>query len=316
MGDIGARSESRVGLWTRAGLSWWELVRRVWRELLEDEIPGRSAELAFYFLLSLFPLLLFLTSIFAHVVGGRADLRAELFEYLAAVIPSQGTFELVRQTLDEVIDQRGLHFGVGLLFSLWASSQAMVAVGRVLDTAYEVPVRRPYWRAQAVALALTLAFALLSFLALVLMFWGGAIAQLLSDRFAFGQVFLAAWSLFQWPVALLFVVMAFELIYNFAPSAMARRPLFWTSPGAAVAVTLWVASTFAFKSYLSHFDFYSWTYGSLGALIILLLWFYLTGFSILVGGEINYEIVKALGEERAPRSTPRRPKAKRSRAKR
>jgi membrane protein len=294
----------RANLWTRAGLSWPQLLKRIAREIFEDQIPGRAAELAFYFLFALFPLLLFLTSIFAHVMGERADLRAELFSYLEAVIPTPGTYALVRNTLDEVIDQRGLHFGVGLFVALWASSQAMVAIGRVLDHAYDRTVRRAYWKAQLVALCLTLAFALLTLVALVLIFWGGGLAGLLADRLALGPIFETAWRLVQWGVALVFVVIAFELIYNFAPGAMDRRRIFWSSPGAVAAVVLWLGVSLGFKTYLTHSSFYSWAYGSLGALIVLVLWFYLTGFAILIGGEINYEIVKALAEQGRPLGAP------------
>ncbi|HEX4955359.1 MAG TPA: YihY/virulence factor BrkB family protein [Thermoanaerobaculia bacterium] len=303
----------RNNLWTRAGLSWWELLRRISREVGADQVFGRAAELAFYFLFGLFPLLLFLTSVFAHVMGERADLRADLFAYLERVIPGPRALDLVKGTLGGIIDQRGLHFSVGLVFSLIASAQAMVAVGRVLDATYDVEKRRPFLLAQLIGVALTLAFSALSFAALVLLFWGGSIARLLAGRLAFGGSYLVeAWSWLQWPVGLLFVLAAFELIYNFAPSAWNRRLSFWSSPGAAVAVGLWLSASFGLKAYLQHFDAYAWAYGSLGALIALMMWFYLTGFAILVGGVINHEIERALKEGR-PRPPRRRWRLRRKR---
>ncbi len=294
----------RNNLWTRAGLSWWQLGRRVLRELVADQVPGRAAELAFYFLFGLFPLLLFLTSVFAHVMGERADLRTDLFAYLERVIPGPHAVILVKDTLAGIIDQRGLHFSVGLVFSLVASAQAMVAVGRVLDATYDIEKRRPFLLAQLIGVGLTLAFSALSFAALVLLFWGGTIARLLADRLAFGGTYLVeAWSWLQWPLGLFFVLVAFELIYNFAPSAWNHRLSFWSSPGAAVAMSLWLSASFGLKAYLQRFDVYAWAYGSLGALIALMMWFYLIGFAILVGGVINHEIERALkeGGSKAPR---------------
>lgn len=303
-----------TSLWTKAGLSWSELLRRIGREIVEDDVFGRSAELAYYFLLSAFPLLLCLTSLFGHVMGQRADLRQQLFEYLEVVLPTPEVLELVSTTLEEIIEKRGLHFSFGLVIAMFAASQGFVAIGRVLNWAYEPVGKRPFWRAQLVALGLIAGCTLLVTTALVLMFYGGSAVEDFQSQPAMVSLVHRLWSWAQLPVILAFLVAAFELIYNFAPAGLDRRRLHWTSPGAIVGVGIWIAASEGFRYYLGKFDLYTWAYGSLGALIVLLLWFYLTGFAILIGGEINSEIVKALAERegRRPKSpTPRRRRARR-----
>lgn len=291
-----------TSLWTCAGLSWKELLRRIGREIVADEVFSRSAELAYYFLFSLFPLLLFLTSIFGHVMGERADLRQEMFEYLQAVAPSDSSLTLIKDTLQQIIDQRGLHFSLGLLFSLWGSSQGIIAVGRVLDKAYDVERRRGFLGSHLVGICLTLAFAALILIGLVLMFYGTSIVQSLAGRGILGSFLTRTWSLLQWPVVVLFLTAGFELIYNFAPGDNRRRAFQLISPGSLVAVAVWLACSFGLRFYLSRFTLYSWAYGTLEAFILLLLWFYITGLAIVVGGQVNAVIVKAVEEARARRT--------------
>jgi membrane protein len=128
---------------------------------------------------------------------------------------------------------------------------------------------------------------ILAALAIVLV--GGTIGEALAARFGLGSLFTTVWTIIQWPIALVFVLTTFNLIYNFAPniSPQSRR---WITPGAFVGVTLWLIVSFAFRLYLGYFDSYSVTYGSLGAVIVLMLWFYLSGVAILIGGEVNCEM--------------------------
>lgn len=287
-------------LWRFGGLPPGVFLRRLWREVVDDEIYGRSAELAYYFFFSSIPLLLFLTALFGTVVGMSAALRRELFAYLEAVIPSPDALSLVRDTLAEVIAQRGNKLSVGLLLALWVASQGVAAVGRVLDTAYGIAPRqrRPMWREQVIAVALTVACLLLTVAALVLIFYGGEVAGFLAGRPLPGSgLITTVWSWLRWPLGLLFVLAAFELIYNFSPAPGSHpRRTHWLTPGAVVGVGLWLAASFGLKAYLERFDVASKIYGSLGALMALMLWFYLTGFAILLGGEVNSEILQAMGE--------------------
>ncbi|MEJ7575506.1 MAG: YihY/virulence factor BrkB family protein [Pyrinomonadaceae bacterium] len=285
--------------WKLGGLTWTELGKRVWAEMNDDEIFGRGAQLAYYFLLALFPLLLFLTSVIGIILGSGSGLRHSLFNYLAQVLPSS-SYELVSTTMRDVSESSGggkITFGI--LAALWAASNGMGAVSDSLNAAYDVKESRPWWKTRLNAVCLTIALAVLIVSALVLVLFGGRIGEYVAGSFGFGEIFTTAWKILQWPIVLLFVLLAFALIYYFAPD-LKDTHWQWVTPGAVIGVALWLLVSFAFRIYLGYFDSYSATYGSLGAVIVLMLWFYLTGVAILVGGEVNSEIEHAAAERGAP----------------
>ncbi len=282
-----------ASLWRLGGLSVAELARRVWAEMEDDDIFGRAAQLSYYFLLALFPLLLFLTSLLGYLAQAGTELRGELLGYLSTVVPAQAS-ALINTTIDEVSKASGggkLSFG--LLAALWAASNGMGAICAALNVAYEVKETRSWWKVRLVAVVLTISLSLLILSALVLVLFGGYIADAIAAHMMFGSVFTTTWKILQWPLVLAFVLGAFALIYYIAPDLKARRKWAWITPGSVLAVLLWLLVSFAFRLYLHFFDSYSATYGSLGAVIILMLWFYLTGAAVLIGGELNSEITFA-----------------------
>jgi membrane protein len=297
-----------VWSWELGGLTWKELARRVWAEINEDEVFGRAAQLAYYFLLALFPMLLFLISLLGVVAGENSELRADLFRYLGAVLPGEAS-DLVSTTVNDVTQGSGggkLSFGI--LAALWAASNGMGAVSESLNIAYDVKESRPWWKSRGVAVLLTVALAVLVITALVLVLYGHGIAETVAAKFGLGEAFELAWKILQWPVVLAFVLLAFALIYYLAPDLRDHKWT-WITPGAIIGVALWLLVSFAFRTYLHFFNSYSATYGSLGAVIILMLWFYMTGLAILVGGEINSEIENQAAEEGAPDAKERGEKA-------
>jgi membrane protein len=277
-----------------------EFLARVWSRAEEDEIFGRAAQLSYYFLLALFPLLLFLITLFGYLDSAGSHLRHKLISYLGSVMPDSA-LHLVVVTIDQVTNARGggkLSFG--LLAALWAASSGLNAIAQALNTAYDVPETRPWWKVRLISIALTVAMAVLIISALLIVLYGGRLGHFLATFIHEGYAFSVAWKVLQWPIALAFVSIAFALIYQFAPNVGAKRrgrrlPASdyrrrWLSPGIVIAVILWLLVSLGFRLYLHFFNSYSATYGSLGALIILMLWFYLTGAAILLGGEINCEL--------------------------
>ena len=263
-------------------------LKRLAKRIQEDRIFARAAQLSYYFLLALFPLLLFLINILGYLAQEGTLFRDKLLVYLAALMPSSA-FALVRATVDEISVSSGTgKLSFGLLAALWAASNGMGAISDTLNTAYNVKERRPWWKVRLISVCLTIALAILILAALAIVLYGGTIGEALAARYGFGSLFTAIWKVVQWPIALIFVLTTFNLIYNFAPniSPHARR---WITPGAFVGVALWLLVSFAFRVYLDFFNSYSVTYGSLGAVIVLMLWFYLTGVAILMGGEVNCE---------------------------
>ena len=281
------------------GLTPKELVRRVWREMGRDDILNRAAILGFYFMLALFPLLLCLTALLGLFAQTGTELRDQMFAYLARVAP-RSAYALVYETVGEVTEGgSGGKLTFGLLASVWAASNGMLAIVDALNAAYHVREARPWWKSRLVAAGLTLALGALVISALVLVLYGGQIADAVAAFLGHGGALSAAWSVLQWLLVLAFVFLAFGLIYYFAPN-LHEQKFCWVLPGMVVGVTLWLAASLGFRIYLRYFNTYNAVYGSLGAVIILMLWFYLTGAAILVGGEVNSEIEKAAAKAGEP----------------
>ncbi len=288
-----------ASMWKLGGLTWKELGGRVWQQMNEDDVFGRAAQLSYYFLLALFPLLLFLMTLLGLFAGAGSELRHSLLSYLGQVMPGSAT-ELVQKTLEEVSNSAGggkLSFGV--LAALWAASNGMGAISETLNIAYNVKESRPWWKVRLTTVGLTIALAVLIISALTLTLYGHRIAEAIAASYGFGTVFTMTWKIVQWPIVLLFILLAFNLIYFFGPD-LKEQSWRWVTPGSAIAVLIWLLVSFAFRLYLNFFNSYSATYGSLGALIIMMLWFYLTGLAILTGGEVNSEIENAAAEAGAP----------------
>lgn len=281
------------------GLSWKETAKRVYAETTDDDVLGRAAQLSYYFLLALFPALLFLTSLLGYFAGEDSQLRASLFNYLNTVLPGDAS-KLISETVNDVTQSSGGgKFSFGVLATLWAASNGMGAISESLNAAYDLKETRPWWKVRLIAVGLTLALSFLIISSLVLVLYGHDLADTVAGKFGLSAAFALTWKIVQWPIVLGFVLLAFALIYYFAPDAR-DQDWKWITPGAVIGVALWLLISFAFKTYLEFFNSYSATYGSLGAVIILMLWFYFTGIAILVGGEMNSEIENEMAKQGAP----------------
>lgn len=276
-------------MWRLRGRQWLTLWRGVVRQIGEDDILGRAAELAYFFLLSVFPLLLFLTTLLGYLAQG--ELSSELFGYVSTLSPSGDITSLLRGTLLEItLARSGWKLWLGLAVALIAASNAVIAIGRVLNRAYGYPERRLWIVRAGLAVLVTAVFAVLSAAVLAVLLFGEHLAVLLAEALGMHAVFGAVWAVVQGLAMLVLAVLAFDLIYNFAPATTPADRV-WLTPGAVFGVALWLGASLGFRLYLIYFGYYSRIYGSLGAVILLLLWFYLTGAALLIGGEVNSEIV-------------------------
>jgi membrane protein len=165
----------------------------------------------------------------------------------------------------------------------------MDAVVVSLNKIYGVVETRPWWKQKLTIVGLTVSLAGLIIVALVLVLYGGKIGQAIAAYVGLGDAFRMAWKVLQWPVSFAAMFLSFSIVYYFAPN-LDERKWYWVTPGAAAGVTLWLGASLGFRVYLHFFNSYSATYGSLGAVIILMLWLYITGFAILIGGEVNWVI--------------------------
>lgn len=285
--------------WRIRGWRWKTFAKHLWTKVHTDDVLNRAAILSFYFLLALFPLLLFLIALLGSFADTGTELRHNLLTYLRAIVPVSAS-DLINTTVDEISqNSSGGKLSFGLVTSLWFASSGMGAIIEGLNIAYDVKETRAWWKRTLLAIALTIALAVLIITALALMFYGSRIAEGIANHYGFGAAFAAVWTILRWLFVLVFVFLAFQLIYYFAPDLHEQQQR-WLTPGAAVGVILWLLVSFLFGSYLNFYNTYSVVYGSLGAVIILLLWFYLTGVTILVGGEVNALIEQAASRAGVP----------------
>ncbi len=272
-------------------MDWKTFVSRLWTRINDHDIFGSAAQLSYYFLLALFPLLLFLMTLLGYLAEAGSELRNKLIIYLATVMPPSA-ITLVHTTLDEISEASGGgKLSLGILAALWAASNGMGAISDTLNAAYSVKEQRSWWKVRLTAMALTIVVSIMIVVALAIVLFGGQIGQRLAAQFGLTSSFTIVWKILQWPIALFFLLLTFDIIYSFAPDVRRRKRKWWTL-GAMAAVVLWLLVSFGFRLYLHYFNSYSVTYGSLGALIVLMLWFYFTGLAILIGGEINSELEK------------------------
>jgi membrane protein len=275
-----------------------EFVRRVLKRADADDVLGQSAKLSYYLTLAVFPLLIFLVALIGVLAPG-SNMLQELLTYWRHVLP-RSAYELVLKTLQEIsANASGGKLSLGLLGTLWAASGGVGAVIDGLNRAYKVKEGRPWWKAQLLSIVLTISLAIFIIIALSIVLYGNRIGEFAATYVGLGAQFQAVWSIIQWPIGLAFVLLAFMLLYRLAPD-LHHLELEHVTPGAIVAVVLWLFVSMGLRLYLHYFDHYGATYGSLGAVIVLMLWFYLTGAAILIGGEVNAEIESTAARHGVP----------------
>jgi membrane protein len=275
----------------RAPVGWRELMTRTGRAAMADNVLNLAAQLGFYFFLGVFPALMVLVSLVNALP--LDDVLDQLFVMLREVAPGE-TVQLLEQQLREMEARgRGGLLTFGILVALWSSSTALVAVISTLNHAYGIEETRPMWKQRLIGVLLTLGTALFVLTALLLIVSGPLMVSLLSDMVGLGQVWITAWNILRWPLAIALVIIGVDLIYYFAPNA--DQEWVWITPGALLATLLWIAGSLGFNYYLGRFGDFGATYGALGGVVVLLLWFYLTGLAVLLGAELNAVIDKASG---------------------
>jgi membrane protein len=275
------------------GLTWKDLFRRTWQRFWKDRVLDQSAMLSFYFLFSIFPLLLLLMTLLGLLLQSGHDLQATLRHYIVAVVPQVAASRLIDTTLGEISQGSGaFKLSIALLFTWWPASRGMLAVVRGINNAYETDESRPWWKVYLVASGLTVACLLLFAGALVLLMYGGQLSDVAVHRWGGGGLVVWIWRILSGIFVLGCVLAAFNLIYVWGPN-VAHRRWHWLMPGTLTGVAIWLLGSFGLKLYLSVFDALTVSDGSVGAVIVLLMWMYLSGIAVLVGAEVNSVIENA-----------------------
>jgi membrane protein len=286
--------------WKLGGLGWKELTLRVWRETQKDQILGRAAQLAYYLILALFPALLFLTALVGLLP--LEEVMPELFRHLADVMPADA-LSVVQRYLQQVVEGSGTGIlSLGVLGALWASSSGITSIMDTLNAVYNVDDTRPFWKSRLIAIAMTVGLAGFIIASTILVLYGEAIGRWVADFVGLGWLFVLGWVILQWPLVIGLMLFAVGTVYYVAPCV--KQDWRWVIPGSVFAVVTWLAVSLGFKFYVENFGNYNAAYGSIGGMIVLLLWFYLSGVALLVGGEINAEIAKEATKRAKRRDEP------------
>jgi membrane protein len=293
---MGKFTEELREVWTLGGLSVKELARRVIHEIQEDNVPAYAAQLAYYFLFSLFPFFLFLTALLGYIPV--PDLMDKIMALLVDVMPGEALHLAEDNVRELATSQKGGLLSFSAFIALWVASSAITAISDSLNRAYGVKEGRPFWKVRGIAILLTAGLAVLLLASMLLLIFGPQLGGFIAAKIGLGDAFAIAWSVLRWPVILFLLTLAVALVYYFAPDV--EQEWRWITPGSIFAIIGWILVSLAFGYYVDNFGSYNKTYGTIGAVIVLLTWMYLSGFLLLVGGEMNAEIEHASASGKAP----------------
>ncbi len=265
------------------GLTMWGLLKKMYEEFVDDAVADSAATLSYYFLFALFPFLFFLVTLTAYLPLGAAVNDA--LSRLHTVMP-QSAMGLIEEHLKSLLEQpRPNLLTLGFLTALWTASRGVDAMRKALNLAYDVKESRPFWKTQVLALAMTVVTAILILVALAAFVLGGKLGFLLAGKLGVTPAFAWLWSFVRWPFTAVLIMTVAALCFYALPDV--EQDFRFITPGSVIGTTLWLAATWGFTQYVEHFGKYNVTYGSIGGVVVLMLWMYISGLIFLIGGELN-----------------------------
>jgi membrane protein len=285
----------------REGASMGELARRVWKSMFADRVFGHAAELGFYFLFALFPTLLCGASILGLVARSAHQISDRLLEYLQLVIPTTALSTVLNTFNETAAAASSGKLTFGSIAAIWSASVGVSAIQDTLNAVFQLEDRRSYFVARIYAILLTLLLIVLVGCGLGSILIGDLAAALaerhiaepaLSDAAGIGVRIVA------WAVSGGLLALSFAVLYFWAPDWNERRRWRWLTPGTVLGILGWLVASFGLRVYLYFFNSFTVTYGSLGAVIILLIWFYFSGLMLLLGAEVDVAIDESAAEAR------------------
>jgi membrane protein len=274
-------------------LSWKDFIRKVYREYNHDNVADTAAVLGYYFVYSLFPFLFFLTTLAAYIPHVQASVGTMLAR-AHALLPAQA-MEIIEKNLHAVLGRpRPRLLTIGLLGTLYSASRGVDAVRKALNLAYDVKESRPFWKTELLAFGMTMGSAALILFGIAGLIAGGDVGLWLAGKLDIAPVYAIAWSWLRWPVTALLIMSCAAMGYYLLPDV--EQEFRFITPGSVVGTLVWLVATWGFSVYAGHFGSYNVTFGSIGGVVLLMTWFYITGFIFIMGGEIN-AILEAASDE-------------------
>lgn len=287
-------------LWDLDGIPASVIARNTWNAMFTDNLLGRSAELGFYFLFALFPTLLSACSILGLAARSAVTIYERLLQYLSIVVPPSALGTVLQAFNQTTAAASSGKLTFGLVAAVWSASVGFSAIQGSLNLVYRVPESRPYWKARLSAIGVTFILSIVITLMLASLLTADFFARL-AQRHIYHRLMSvsAAISLrvAGWILATALLSVIFALIYYFGPDVKVKH-WHWLTPGSVLGMLGWFVASLGLRVYVHYFNNYSATYGSLGTVIILLTWFYISGLMLLLGGEVNSEIEAAVKEKK------------------
>ena len=281
------------------GVGPFTLTKKAVKDFFEDDMTTYAAALAYQVLFSIFPFLIFLIALLGF-------LRLSTFfdwlrQQMQFAVPQQA-MEQVNEVIDQLQRPQGGLLSLGVVIALWSASAAIRAIMHALNVAYDVEEGRPAWKLYPLSILYTIGIAAMLIVAAALMVVGPEAMQWLAHYVGLERPFVVLWALLRWPVALLLLTLAVAVIYYVAPDF--EQDFRFITPGAVISVLVWVGGSLAFDYYVRNFADYNATYGSVGAVIVLLLYFYISAAVLLFGAEVNavIEHTSPAGKERGEKT--------------
>ena len=255
----------------------------LYHEISNDNIANGGAALSYYLLFSIFPAMIFFLSVLPYLPID--NLHQMVMDTLFQVMPAEAAKEFEGVIAEVTLNSNGKLLSFGAVLTLWAASAGLYAIMQQLNITYDVKESRPFWKARGLSILLTIFFGVMVISSFALIVFGGALQEWLGANLGLGSVFSLFFTLFKWAVIATLLLGAFAVVYYFGPDV--EQEFRFITPGAIVGSVVFVLASLAFRYYVGKFGNYAATYGSLGAVIILMLWLYITGIVILLGSEIN-----------------------------
>ena len=269
--------------------------KALYKRWSDNAITDRAAQLAYYFVFALFPFLFFIVTLTAYLPLQNA--ARDLLSRLDAVMPEQA-MSIVRGQFDKLLTvQRPRLLTVSLVLAIWSASRGVDAIRTSLNLAYDVKESRPFWKTQAMAIVITVLGAVVVLVSVTGIALGGKAGEWLATRAGVAQEYAVVWAWSRWPITMLLIMFVAALLYYFLPDV--KQEWRFITPGSVLGTALWLFATWGFTQYAEHFGKYDATYGSIGGVIVLLTWLYLTGLIFILGGEVNAILEHAAQEGKA-----------------
>jgi membrane protein len=277
------------------GMSPWAFLKTLGKRISDNAVTDRAATLAYYFVFALFPFLFTMVTLAAFLPVH--DATQGLVDRLDPLMPDEA-MGIIRTQLNALItQQRPRLLTFGLFLAIWSASRGVDGLRTALNLSYDVKESRPWWRVQVMAIAITVATSALMLLAIAGLAAGSGAGLWLAAKLHVDQFWILIWGWLRWPITAAGVMLVLALLYYFLPDV--KQEWRYVTPGSVIATLLWLLMTWGFSNYAENFGSYDKTYGAIGGIIVLMTWFYISGFVFILGGEVNALLEHASAEGKA-----------------